>query len=102
MNKSHESHSVSLHPTIWQWARELADADYGGNVSAALTALVLYDRGVRNAKRLEGQPHRHYRTAGIPTHRDLLEAAMREIESDEPGFNARTWLEIQRGESTPK
>jgi len=74
---------------------ERANLDYGGNVSAAIAGLILYDRGVTNAKKMKGQPHRHYRTPGIVSRRDMLDAAIREIESSDSGFNAATWLELQ-------
>lgn len=73
---------------------ERAHQDYGGNVSAALAGLILYDRAVSNAKRLKGKAHRHYVTPGIVSHRDSLESAIREVESQEPGINATTWLEV--------
>ncbi len=88
------SHSVSLHPVIWSWLQDRADLDYGGTISRAITGLILYDRAVANAKKLRGQPNRHTKTNGIVNHRDTLEAAMREIESADPGFSAATWLEL--------
>lgn len=91
-----ESHNSSYHPEIWRWLTELAHRDYDGNVSAAIAGLVAYDRGIFRAKLLKGEKHSHHVTAGLVNNRENLEAAIREIESDEPGFNAMTWLEIQR------
>lgn len=95
-NSPKESHSLSFHPRVWKWLNELAQSDYDGNLSAAVSALILYDRGVRNAKRLQNQAHGHYLTRGVPQDPDRLEAAMMEIEGLDPGFNAMTWLEIQK------
>lgn len=97
-----ESHSTSWHPTIWGWLVELANDQYGGNISAALQSLVLYNRGVQRAKELQGQKHSHHMTAGVTTDPELLDAAIREIESSDPGFSALTWLEIQRHGLPPK
>ncbi len=88
------SHSISIHPVIWSWLQDRADLDYRGTVSHAITGLILYDRAVSNAKKLLGQSNRHTRTNGIVNYRDTLEAAIREIESSDPGFSAVTWIDL--------
>jgi hypothetical protein len=44
-------------------------------------------------RRQRGPAHRHYVTPGIVAHRDSIEAAIREIESADPGISSTTWLE---------
>lgn len=92
--KPKETHSLSFHPTVWKWISERAREDYGGNISAAIAGLVIYDRAVGNAKRIKGRSHHHYLTPGLANESDLLEATIREIESSDPGVNAVTWLEV--------
>lgn len=97
VNNPKENHSFTFHPKVFQWLRDLANRDYEGNISAAVTALIIYDRGVTQAKKLASEPYGHFLTKGVPQDPDRLDAVIREIEGIDPGFSARTWLELEKG-----
>lgn len=88
--------SISLHPKVFGWLNDLAKSEYEGNISAAVTGLILYNEGVRRAKLFNHQTAGHHITKGVPNDPELLDAAIREIEGLDPGFNALTWLEIAK------
>lgn len=81
-----ESHSIRVHPKIWEWALEDAGpAGYKGGVSGLIAGLILYNHAL--GKR------RHWLTSDLVNDTKKLELAIKEIEEFNPLKNSTTWLE---------
>lgn len=82
-----ESHSIRIHPKLWQWAEKRAvELGYKGGVSALLSGMILYDCATRRP---------HWLTKEVMNHPEELEAVLAEVEGDNPLATKPTYFEVQ-------
>lgn len=82
-----ESHSIRIHPKLWQWAKSRAEElGYQGGASALISGLILYDCATRRP---------HWLTREVMNHPEELETILAEIESDNPLATKPTFFEVR-------
>lgn len=81
-----ESHTIRIHPKLWEWAQaDAVPCGYEGGASALIAGLILYNHGLKK--------RRHWLTADAVNDVDKLEQLMKEIEQHDALGDSGTWWE---------